>query len=745
MTPRMPRQVIPLCVALVLASFELAAQQRPLTLDDIYSPGRLVNFSGAPVRGLAWIDTARYAMPPQGSTTEWMRVDAATGDSEPLFDPAALETALAGTTSADQARRLARGRGLIFNRAFSAALVTVDDDLYLYTFGTRQLKRLTRGDGEEEEATFSPDGRLVAFVRRNNLFVVDTSSGRETALTSDGTPTVLNGRLDWVYEEEIYGRGTTRGYWWSPDSQRIAFLRIDDAPVSTFITLDDIPSETKVETWRYPRAGERNPIAKLGVVRAAGGAVKWADLSAYSPADSLLVRVNWTPDGRKVAFEVQNRTQSWLDLNVQDVSADRAQQVLHETTKFWINSEDTEPPQWLADGSFLWLSTRTGFAHLYHYKADGTLVRAVTDGKWEVRTIHGVDDAGWVYFGGTERSPIGEDVYRVRLDGSALERLSKSPGTHTATFSPGLSSYLDTWSDVTTPPQVRVHRSDGTEMRVISANRAQALTEYKLAKPEFLQVRTRDGFVMEAMMIKPPDFDPAKRYPVYQFTYAGPHTQQVRNIWGGSQYMYHQLLAQRGIIVWLCDNRSASGKGVESAWSAFKRLGEGELRDIEDGLTWLKQQPWVDATRIGIHGWSYGGFMTTYALTHSTSFAMGIAGGTLSDFRNYDTVWTERYMGLPQDNAEAYRAASPQTAARNLYGALLLIHGAIDDNVHVQNTMQLAYELQKADRPFQLMLYPKSRHGVTDPALVRHLRQLMFDFTMEHLKPGEPQPTRSSR
>src|SRR5262252_4167608 len=299
MTARMLRWTTLMCLALVMVTFDLSAQQRLLTLEEIYEPGRLINFSGAPVTGLKWIDATHFAMPPQGAAAVWMRIDAASGASEPLFDTAALETALAATTSADQARRLARGRGIVFNSTFSAAAVTFTDNLYLYTFGTRQLKRLTRTDGEEEDATFSPDGRLVAFVRHNNLFVADTSSGRETALTSDGTPTVLNGRLDWVYEEEIFGRGTTRGYWWSPDSQRLAFLRIDDTPVSTFVTLDDIPYETSVETWHYPRAGERNPVAKLGVVRAVGGAIKWADLSAYSPSDSLLVRVNWTPDSRR--------------------------------------------------------------------------------------------------------------------------------------------------------------------------------------------------------------------------------------------------------------------------------------------------------------------------------------------------------------------------------------------------------------------------------------------------------------
>jgi dipeptidyl-peptidase-4 len=666
-----------------------------------------------------------------------MNVSAATGVAEPLFDSAKAEAALAALpgVGADEARRQIHSRDLIFNGAHSAAILTIADDLYALSFPDSRAIRLTSSPGEEQEPTFSPDGSKVAFIRNHNLFVVDVRAGRETALTSDGAAKILNGQMDWVYEEEIYGRGTKRGYWWSPDSSRVAFLRIDDTPVSTYVTLDDINYDPKVETWQYPRAGEPNPTVRLGVALAAGaGEPLWVEYGA----EYLIVRVGWAPNGELI-YEIQNRTQSWLQLNAISVSpsaiAVNAKVLVRETSPYWINSEDATLPIWLKDGSFLWLSGRSGFSHAYHFSAQGDLLKQVTTGRWEVRSLHGVDDTNtWMYFSGTERSPIGNDIYRIKLDGTGLERLSKTSGTHDADFSQTFTYYIDTWSDISTPPQTRLHRNDGREVRALRENRVTALAEYKLSTPEFLQVRTRDGFVMEAMMIKPPDFDPNRRYPVYQFTYGGPHAQQVRNAWN-LQTMYHQLLAEHGVIVWVCDNRTASGKGVESTWPVFKNFGELELRDIEDGLSWLKQQRYVDGGRIGIHGWSYGGFMTTYALTHSTSFAMGIAGGTVADWRNYDTVYTERYMGTPQQNPGGYRSSSPRWAASNLHGALLLIHGAIDDNVHISNTMQLVYELQKADKPFELMLYPKSRHGVTDPALVRHLRGLMFDFTIKHLKP----------
>lgn len=722
-------------------SAPLLAQQKLLTLDEIYGPTDRVNFSGTRAPQLTWIDGDHYAWPrPQGDRqlVDWMAVTAASGNTSPLFDASRAQSSLAAIPGvvAGTASRAVHSPELVFNHAMTAALLTLDRELYLLTFADARVRKLTNSGGDKEEATLSPDASAAAFVRSNNLFLVDVSTGRETAVTGDGSPKILNGKMDWVYEEEIYGRGTTRAYWWSPDSSRVAFLRIDDTPVTTYVTLDDISYETKVETWPYPRAGEPNPSARLGVARTNGAAVEWIDLSKYASEDFLLVRVAWTPANR-LTYEVQNRIQSWLDLNVADLTQTHTapKTLLHETSQFWINSEDQSTPTWLADGSFVWLSERSGFRHAYHYSADGTLVRPLTSGRWEVREVHGVDErSGRLYFSGTERTATGEDVYRIKLDGSGLERLSMSAGTHEAHFSPDLAYYFDQWSAVMTPPQVRLHRADGSELRILHANVVDTFAQYKLSTPEFLQVKARDGFVMEAMMIKPPNFDPRRKYPVYQFTYGGPHSQQVKNSWT-TQTMYHQLLAQKGIIVWVCDNRSASGKGLESTSAVYRRFGDSELRDIEDGLSWLKQQPYVDGSRIGIHGWSYGGFMTVYALTHSTSFAMGIAGGTVSDWRDYDTVYTERYLGRPQDNIDGYRNSSPRFSVANLRGSLLLIHGAIDDNVHVQNTMQLIYELQRANKPFSLMLYPKSRHSVTDPALVRNLRGLMLNYTLEHLKP----------
>lgn len=714
------------------------AQDKLLSIDDIYDPEKKVDFAGSPPANLRWLkDGAGYLQTRRDSkarAAQLLKVAAATGEAAPFHDAAKMEAALVALAgmNAEAARSLANRGSYQMNDAQTAALINHANDLFYYEFGSNRAVRLTNSPEEEVGEEFSPDGRMASYARENNLYVVDIATGRERALTNDGGAKILNGRLDWVYQEELYGRGTFKGYWWSPDSTRIAYLRTDENPVREFTVIDHIPRLQEAEVTAYPKAGDPNPSVKLGVVNAAGGTTRWLDTFKYEGGDFLIVRVGWTPDGKKVVYQIQDREQTWLDLNVADAAGGRTDTILKERSKAWV--EVAEEPHWLKDGTFLWLSERNGWMHIYHYTPEGKLIRQVTDGKWEVRSLHGVDEAkGVAYFSGTEHSHIASHAYRIKLDGTGLTRLTKEEGNHAINFSPRLNYYIDTWSDVNTPTQVRLFKSDGTLARVMDENKAAALKQYKLGKVEFLQVKTRDGFAMEAMMIKPPDFDPAKKYPVMSFTYGGPHAPQVRNNWGGAAYLWHQMLAQKGYIIWICDNRTASGKGVESAWPLYRNFGELELRDIEDGLAWLKGQPFVDGSRVGIWGWSFGGYMTSYALTHSKSFKVGIAGGSVTDWRLYDSIYTERYMSTPQKNPEGYKKSSVIEAAGNLHGKLLLIHGTMDDNVHMQNTLKLAYELQKAGKKFELMVYPKSRHGVVDPMLLKHMRSMMTDFIVENL------------
>ncbi len=716
-------------IFLLLSALPAVAQDKLLTLDDLYDPAKRVNFNGSPPAGLSWIDDQHYLQ-------RGKKVNALTGQSEPYYDVAKMEAALAKlpAMNAEDAKRLAAG-GFKMNENRTAALINFANDLICYRFGGDEAIRLTNTAEEEVGEEFSPDGRMVSFVRNYNIYLVDIATQRERSLTKDGNSKLFNGRLDWVYQEEVYGRGNFQGYWWSPDSTRIVYLQLDESQVKDFTVVDHIPNQQDLEVYAYPKSGMPNPGARLGVVNAVGGDTRWVDLFKYQGFEPLIVRVGWKPDGSRIVFEITDREQTWLDLNFVDPKTGKVETAFRETSKAWVGVDDDSLPRWLKDGSFLWMSERDGWQHIYHYTPDCKLIRPVTAGKWEVRRLLGVDQAnGWIYFLATERSHIGGDAYRIKLDGSGLQRLTEAEGTHTANFDPTFKHFVDTWSDAWTPTQTRLFTADGKLVRVIDENKVEALKQYRLSRPEYLKVKTRDGFEMEAMILKPVDFDPKKKYPVFIQTYAGPHAPQVRNAWnGGMGNMWHQLLAQKGYIVWICDNRSASGKGLESTWTIYKNFGELELRDIEDGVSYLKSLPYVDGSRIGINGWSFGGYMTAYALTHSKSFKIGIAGAPVTDWRLYDTIYTERYMGTPQNNPEGYDKSSVSKAAKNLEGKLLLIHGTIDDNVHIQNSIQFIYELQKAGKQFEVMVYPRSRHGVGDPKLVRHMRELMLDFILKNL------------
>ena len=733
-----------------------SAQEKLLTVDEIFSPDPAVRvpFGGSTVR-VTWTADGRSFR--QLRDGRLVRVNAETGEATPFFDDkrfaAALVTA-AGMSTTD-ANRISNSITLQFDKSESAILLNQANDLWHYTIATGNLKRLTNSNEEEAEADFSPDGKWISFVRANDLFVVGVENGREKQLTRDGSKNIYNGSLVWVYEEELYGRGNKRGYWWSPDSSKIAFLRLDDSKVPPFIIPNDTVTDQVIENTPYPQPGDPNPVVRLGVadvlrssfgpnagripgigrrlpssVQRFGDAVKFADLSAYKPEDLLIARVAWNNAG-SVVFQALNREQTFLDLNAM-LPNGKVEKMMQETTAAWVEVYDN--PEFLKDGSMIWQSARNGWRHLFLYDSRGQLTRQLTNGKWEIRNFYGVDpDNLWAYFSATKDSHIAENVYRVKIADGTVERISQGNGSHSALFNPTFTHYVGGWSDVNSPAKQRLNKADGSVVRVINENEVDALAQYKLGPADFLNVKTRDGFEMEAMMIRPPEFDANKKYPVLIYTYAGPHAPQVRNGWGGSRYMWFQMLAQKGYVVWVCDNRSASGKGEESAWPIYKRMGELELRDIEDGVSYLKSLTFVDPERIGMFGWSYGGFMTSYALTHSKSFKMGIAGGSVTDWSLYDSIYTERLMRTPQNNREGYERTSVLKAAKDLSGRLLLIHGAMDDNVHMQNTTKFAYELQKAGKQFDLMIYPTQRHGITDPPQVHHMYTMMTEFILKNL------------
>ncbi len=708
-----------------------AQPPKPITFEAMYDSDDPPDFTGPPVSRLTWLDDGEHYL--QVKDDVLWRIEAASGRMERFHSPDVMAAALAALPTIDDetADELAGRSRFRMNKNRTAALFQHENDLYYCRFDGKRAVRLTHTPGREETPTFSPDGAFVSFVRDDNLYVVDVATQTERALTTDGGEHIRNGKFTWVYYEELNGR-RWKAYWWSPDSSAIAFLRTDDSPIKPFTVIDELPVHQDVERTAYPKAGDPNPHVTIGMVSAAGGSVRWADLSGYGDGEVLISRVGWWPDSDKIFFYAQDRAQTWLDVNTASRSDGSTSRLLRDTTQAWVS--DPGDPEFLDDGSFLLASERSGWRHLYRFDDDGTLLKQLTSGEWEVRKVEHVDeDAGWVYFSGTRDSHIAENLYRVKISGGEPEQLTSSPGHHISRVSPNGKYYIDRFSSHETPVRVHLYTADGAPVRTIDSNPVHVLEEYRFGDYELLQIKTADGFTLEASLMMPPDFDPNLKYPVWFMTYGGPHAPTVRDSWSKRRDR-ERVLAEAGFLVFRCDPRSASGKGAQSAWTAYKRFGEGELADITEAIEWLKKKPYVDGDRIGMSGHSYGGFMTAYAMTHSDLFAAGIAGAPVTDWHNYDTIYTERYMDTPQENPDGYETTSVVGAAADLHGRLLILHGVMDDNVHMQNTLQFVNALQKADKQFELMFYPKSRHGIRG----KHYNRLIVDFITRTLsKPTE--------
>jgi len=686
---------------------------------------------------LDWIDAEHYLVFDSGGRggrgpSKWSQVAARTGVRTAYVDHGKLAQAL-GLEGEDAAKIDDEGVWT-WNDAHDRFVLDLDGDLWS---GDREgnVVQLTKTpDDEEVGVRFSPDGSAVAFIADYNLHVVPADGGEPArALTTDGHADLFYGRLDWVYQEELYGRGNFQGYWWSPDSSHIALLKLDESPVEEFVLVSDVPARPEIERTNYPKVGEPNPIVEIGAIDVRSGETKWFDVSKYPADDRLIVRVTWGEDSREVFFQVQDRVQSWLDMVAGDVATGTTRLLWRETSDCWV--EAGPEPVWIDGGkSFLWLSERDGYRHLYRFANDGQSEGRLTEGDWQVLELVAVDeDKGCVYVTSDKDSKIEAHLYRVPLACGEPQRITKGRGTHDVTMAPGNDMFLTEWSDAETPPCTYLRDLDDNDLRILAKSRPEMMEAYGVTRPEFVKIRTRRGFEMEGMLIKPHGFDPSKKYPVVQHTYSGPHTPRVRDRWGSRDYLWHQLLAQRGYVVFVCDNESASGKGRKFAKACWRRLGQTELQDLEDGVDWLIEQGFVDDKRIAIWGWSYGGYQTLYNLTHSKKWAAGVAVNPVTDWRLYDTIYTERYGGLPGDENESYSKGSPTSSAKDLHGALLLMAGAMDDNVHMQNSFQFLHALQMAGKDCDFMVYPRVRHGIETLPQQIHLFTKFEKFLQENL------------
>jgi len=616
----------------------------------------------------------------------------------------------------------------------NVAVFRFKGEIFTFDAETGAVARQTRSDVKEANVTFAPSGETIGFTRDHDIWARNLATGEEIQVTDTGSDSLLNGVLDWVYMEELFTRGDVQGYWWSPDSRAIAYLQIDESPVKEFSIVDFSGVYNTAKQQHYPKAGAPNPIVRIGVYHFESGETQWMDVDTSD--DSYIARVYWLGDSRHVALEKLNRAQDELRLLFADAATGEVRETLNESKSTWININYMKHYYKKAD-KFLWASDRDGNTHLYLFKTDGTLQRQLTKGPWEVTALNDVDEKrGHVYFTALEKSFLERHLYRVGDNGKGLRRVTKREGTHSVTFSPDHKYYIDRFSNAKTPWVISVHNGEGKMLFTLHDSREADITDYELPETEFFTITSHEGLEFQCSMIRPPHFDPGEKYPVLIYTYGGPHAQVVRDMWTGSRFLWHAFMAQNGYIIFSLDNRGSFGKGPAWEDPILKNMGNLELADQISGVEYLKSLAYVDPTRIGIWGWSYGGYMTALAMFKAPGvFAAGASVAPVVDWRLYDTIYTERYMKRPEDNEEGYEDGSPVNFVDGLEGPFLLVHGSADDNVHMQNSMQLVDELIDNGKDFELMIYPGKFHGISGSNARIHLYKRLTKFFEQNLGP----------
>jgi len=741
------RKISILCslLAVVAGAGDAHADDERLGLDWVFSDEGKAAMS---LPRSAWLDNGMlviYDERPVKKERTLQSVDPSSGRRKNLVDAAKAIQGLNDALEPDEPIE-ELGWPDAFDPTGTWAAYATNDDIVLLGLRDSRVVAVATTDAEESAPRFSPDGKWLAFVRDHNLYAWNIAGNEEKRLTSDGSETLLNGTVSWVYWEELLNRAD-RGYIWSPDSTAIAYLQTDEAGVGVMHYVDFEPSLPNVILQRHAKPGAANPKVRAGVVRIDNAETTWVDFGGY--LYEYLPRIKWLPDSRRLAVQTMNRPQTDVDLFVADTSTGTARHVLRETDPGWVNIHDDL--HFLGNGdTFLWRSERDGHAHLYRFTLDGELVNQVTRGDWAMvpsggpdgmdQAVSYVDErAGQVYFTALEKHSTERHLYRINLDGDGMSRLTQTDGTHVIHFSANGRRYLDAHSALDTPPSLRVYTADGSPSAIVADADNGTVDRFDLLPWELFSIRARDGFEMPAMLLKPRYFDPGHRYPVVTYVYGGPSAPTVANAWPrGARGWYHQVLAENGAIVFLVDNRSAAGKSKVDANTILNQLmGPVELNDLLDGIAWLKAQPFVDPDRVGIWGWSGGGTLTLESMTGSEEFAAGASVAPVTDWHYYDTIYTERYMKRPQDNAEGYETTSRVRHADQLHGRLLLVHGTYDDNVHPQNSWAFGDKLIEAGITFDMMIYPMRKHGISDDAAQYHVFRTMYEFFERNLGLGD--------
>lgn len=730
-----------------------------LTIEDIFQPGGIL---GRGPENVKWSpDGAKVSFVQRddsGDHGELYYVDVATGKSAVLVASGKL-AALAPPTSAikDERKKEAAQRYSIaayhWTPDSKSLLFDSMGQLWLYNLGTGTAVQVTSNPDESGDPKFSPDGQRVSYLRKHNLYVRSVNGGNERQLTKDGDENLLNGEVDWVYEEELYTRSN---YFWSPDGKQITFLQMNEKDVPTYPITDWIPTHPTVDQEKYPQPGDPNPAVRLAVVSSNGGKTKWisagggkdGDLPLGNDPNVLIPRFGWVRNGLLWAMAL-NRIQDRLDLYFVDVESGKSQLIMTETTDAWIDMHPEVDFQMLDSGDkYLWTSWRDGHNHIYLYTFDkqnaltgpAKMTAQLTHGDWEVESIDGVDEQqGIVYFSANEGDWRQRNEFAVGLDGQNFHRISKEDGTHIADFDPkNAKYYVDDFSALTTPPSASLCAVGGSCTPFWQARSVEA---YNLLTPKYVDFKAADGTTtLQGIILLPPaggEMNANGKAPLIVNPYGGPGVQAIRNAWLGGD-LFDQILARQGFAVLHVDNRGMANRGKAFALPIKHHFGPIELSDqLAATKQALEQFPQLDGSRIGFWGWSYGGYFTLYALENSDMFKGGVSVAPVTDWHNYDSIYTERYMGLPKDNEEGYKTSSPVNYADKLHGRLLEVHGTSDDNVHMQNTIQMINNLINAGKQFQVMLYPQKTHGIAGTKTRAHLFHMIDDHFLEILAQGK--------
>ena len=735
-----------LALAVAVLAMSTSAMASELTIDRIFDGASLSG--AAPVKLKASPDGTRVtflrAKADDQNTYDLWEYNVNANSTRLLVDSKVLQPATEQLSDAEKARReRARiaGRHGIVDYQWAPdgrkLLFPLAGKLYIYDLGAlsaRALRALDTG-GEAIDPKISPHGHFVSYVREQNLWLIDLADGTSRQLTKDGGGNVHNAEAEFVAQEEM-ARQT--GYWWAPDESAIAFERYDETHVPIARRFEVYADRTDVIEQRYPAAGQTNVAVKLGLVSPSGGDVRFIDLGAN--ADIYLTRVDWLPDGKRLAYQRMQRNQQQLELILVDAISLQQRALLTETSKTWINLHDdlrflkNQP-------GFIWASERSGFKHLYLYTLEGKVEHAISSGEWNVDSLLGVDEKLGLVFVDSNRDFVPDrQLYSLKLDGSTADaphRITHGDGLHAVELTKDAAHYIDTFADPSTPPQVSLRKADGTLVAWIERN---ALDEHHPywpyhdahVLPEFGTIKSADGQDLHYRVLKPRGFDPTKRYPVFDAYYGGPHGQTVVRGWAD---YFAQYMAQHGYVVFSLDNRGMGRRSRQFTDGIYKQLGKLEVEDQLAGIRWLKSQTFVDPARIGVFGWSYGGYMTAMLLAKaSNEIAGGVAVAPVTDWSLYDTFYTERYLSTPQDNATGYELSGVLHWLDGLKSPLLLAHGMADDNVLFTNSTKLMAALQQRGTQFELMTYPGGKHGLSTPAMRKHAYHAIAAFFDEHVK-----------